>query len=112
MANESKLAVRGPLTLLGIVAGLLAGGAILPDCSFSHAQAAQLHVVLPLAMPFALWLVFTFTRRHLEPGPFAPRFRWLLWTAADLLLAEALFLLIAAVTYEPGKWLDSFAVGW
>jgi len=113
MGNEGQLSLRGPLTLLGVVAGLLTGGVILPDgCGFNVAQAERLHVVLPLAMPLALWLMFTWTRKYRDQGPLAPRHTWLWLAAADLVLAEALFLLVAAIAYSPGKWLFNFAAGW
>jgi hypothetical protein len=89
--------VREPLGFFGVVAGLVAGGVILPrQCEFSSAQAERLHVALPLAMPVALMLMSMLFARAIG------RPRVLTWVAAALGLAlgaETIFIFAASLAY-------------
>jgi hypothetical protein len=108
------LPIHGPLSVLGAVAGIIAAGTIVPGCVFSEGQTERLHVVMPMAMPIALFLASLWLARRLAPAPQQSRRRWILTALGMTLAAEAGFNLVAALAYEPShvpsSWLWAFAV--
>lgn len=110
--KTESLAIRGPVGALGAVVGIIAGGLIVPSsCEFTAAQAARLHVTLPLALPLALVAVATWLSRYLVPRPGQRRLGWVMITLAMVLLGELLFTFAAGLAYK-GDELGSFVLAW
>ncbi len=114
--KTESLAIRGPVAVLGAVVGIIAGGLIMPSsCEFTEAQAARLHVTLPLALPLALVAVATWLGRFLVPRPGQRRLGWVMITLAMVLLGELVFTFAAGLVYkvdEPGSFLMAWMFLW